>query len=99
MLEAVRDVEALLEVAGEGEGEERPAVGGQLHGGGETALHDGEVAGGQVPVEVGHEADDLEAVVIRAEEGRVDAGPGDDDHAELGELPLGEREGVEHLAQ
>jgi hypothetical protein len=45
-LEPVADVEVLLEVVAERELQERPLAGGQLHGGGEPALDDREVASG-----------------------------------------------------
>ena len=61
-VEAVGDDQALLEVVGQREVEERSLVGGELHARGQAALDDGEVAGGEVAVEVGHVGPDLEAV-------------------------------------
>lgn len=55
-------MELLLEVVGQREVEEWPPGGGQLHGDGQAALHNSDVAGGEVPVEPGHEAADIEAV-------------------------------------
>jgi hypothetical protein len=52
-LEPVPDVAALLEVARERCGDERPARRDELHAGGQAALHERDVAGGQVPVLVG----------------------------------------------
>src|SRR5262244_1971414 len=48
---SVADVEVLLEVVPEREVEERPLGGGQLHGGGQPTLDDGEVADAQMLVE------------------------------------------------
>src|SRR4051794_30903334 len=53
-LEAVADMEVLLEVMAKREVEERPPVRGELHRGGEPALHHGEIASGEVAVEVMH---------------------------------------------
>src|SRR3972149_320812 len=53
-VEAVADVEVLLEVVTEREVEEGPAVCGQLHGRCEPALDDREVAGGEMAVELVH---------------------------------------------
>src|SRR5215471_861144 len=50
-VESVADVEVLLEVVPERKVQERPLGGGQLHGGGQPALDDGEVADAQMPVE------------------------------------------------
>src|SRR5262249_49752419 len=50
-VEPVTDVEVLLEVVPEREVEERAPGGSQLHGRGQAALDDGEVADGQVLVE------------------------------------------------
>ena len=90
--EPVPHVGVLLEVVAEREVEERPAVGGQLHRRGQASLHDGEVAGGQVPVEVGHEGPDLQPVV-RGQRRRIDPRAGDDDHPQPGHVPPGLGEG------
>ena len=83
-LEAVADVEVLLEVVAQREVEEGPAVSGQLHGRRQAALHDREVAGGQVSVELVHVRVHLEAVLL-GERRRIDARARDDDHAQLGD--------------
>ncbi len=54
LLEAVADVEVLFEVVAEGEVEEGPTVGGELHGRGETALDDCNVARGKMAVQLVH---------------------------------------------
>src|SRR3954447_14934078 len=82
-LEAVADVEVLLEVVAKREVEERSLVGGQLHRGGESALNDGEVAGGEVAVEVMHVGAHLESFGAREARG-VDPRSRDDDHPQLG---------------
>src|SRR5690606_11298993 len=71
--EAVAHVHLLLEVVAQREVEEGAAERGQLHGGGEPALHQGEVAGGQVPDEVGQVGPHLDAGHA-GQRGRVDAG-------------------------
>ena len=92
------DVEVLLEVVAEREVDERPAVRGQLHRGGQPALDDGQVAGGEMAVEVVDIADDLEALV--AWQGlRIDARPGDDDRPQPGNPRRGERMGVDHATE
>jgi hypothetical protein len=55
----VGDVEVLLEVVAQREVQERPPVRRQLHAGRQSPLHDREVAGGQVPVELRDERADL----------------------------------------
>src|SRR5215510_12310404 len=52
----VADVEVLLEVVAEREVQERALGGGQLHGGGQPALDDGEVADAQMLIEAVHVA-------------------------------------------
>ena len=59
-IQPVPDVEVLLEVVPQRHVQERPPVRGQLHRRRQAALHDREVAGGQVPVEVVHVGVDLE---------------------------------------
>jgi hypothetical protein len=78
----VADVPALLKVVGEREVQEGTAVGDQLHAGAEPALDHGEVARGQVPVQVGHEPPHLELVGGR-QAGRVDPRSGHHDHAQV----------------
>ena len=51
LVEPVTDVEVLLEVMGEREVDERPLGGGELHRRREPALHDGEVADGEVAIQ------------------------------------------------
>src|SRR5262249_53352911 len=62
-VQAVMDVNVLLEVVLKREVEERPAVGGEFHRGREAALDDREVASGQMPVQVVYVGADLEPVV------------------------------------
>ena len=78
-LEPVPHVEVLLEVVPEREEEERASVRGQLHRRREPALDDGEVAGGQVPIQVVDVRADLEARRARAAR-RIDPRPRHDDH-------------------
>ena len=92
------DVEVLLEVVAQREDQERALVGGQLHRGGQAALDDGEVAGGEVLVEVVHVGADLEPG-MRGQRRGVDARAGDDDHAQVRDLRAGGGEGVDHAAQ
>src|SRR3954449_11944063 len=82
-LEAVADVEVLLEAVAKREVEERSPVGGQLHRGGESALNDGEVAGGEVAVEIVDVGAHLESFGAREARG-VDPRSRDDDHPQLG---------------
>src|SRR6185437_12264379 len=72
--------------------EERAPGGGQLHGGGQTALDDGEVADAQMLVEPVDVAAQLKAGVL-GEGRRVDAGAGHHDHPQLRHGLLGERIG------
>jgi UDP:flavonoid glycosyltransferase YjiC (YdhE family) len=64
-------VAVLLEVVGQREVQERPARGDQLHGRGQAALDDGQVARREVAVEVVDVRPDLQAVV-HAERGGID---------------------------
>ena len=91
-------MEVLLEVVAEGEVEEGALVCGQLHRGCEAALDDGEVAGGEVAVEVVHVGAHFEAVVLGQAFG-VDAGAGDDDHPEVGHALFRFGEGVDDAAE
>jgi hypothetical protein len=50
LLQTVPDVEVLLEVMAERHVDERPLACGELHRGGQAALHHGQVAHRQVPV-------------------------------------------------
>ena len=70
-VQPVPDVEVLLEVMTQRHVDERPSGGGELHRGGQPALHHGQVAGCQVPVQVGHVAAHLEAVGRRQRSKRV----------------------------
>ena len=96
--EPVLDVEALLEVVPQREAEERPPARGQLHRGGQPALHDREVARREVPVEPVDVGADLQPIG-GGQRGRVDAGAGDDDHAQVGHQLARGREGGDHAAQ
>ena len=60
-VEPVGHVEVLLEMVPEREIEERRSRRRQLHAGGEAALHERQIAGGEMPVEVGHEGAHLDA--------------------------------------
>ena len=96
--EPVADVEVLLEVVAKREVEERAPVRRQLHRSGQTALDDGEVAGGKVPVQLVHVGAHLEPLV-RRERRRVDARTCDDDHPQRGDELLRLREGSDHAPQ
>jgi len=61
-MQTVVDMHLLLEVVLEREVQKRPPVGGQLHRGRETALHHGEVTGGQLTVQVVHIGEHLDAI-------------------------------------
>src|SRR4029450_9561579 len=87
-VQAVGDVVVLLEVVGQGEVQERPPGRGQLHAGGEPALHHRQVAGGQVLVEPVDIRVDLQPVG-RWQRGRVDPGAGDHHHAQARDPPAG----------
>ena len=78
----------LLEVVAQREVQERPARGGELHRGRQPALHDRQVAGREVPVQVGDEGTDLHPG-RRAQRGRIDARPGHRDHAQAVDAPRG----------
>ena len=71
LLEPVADVEVLLEMVSEREVEEGASVGGELHRRGQPALDDGEVAGGEVAIELGNVRPDLEPVVVRQRAGSM----------------------------
>jgi len=73
-VEAAAEVEVLLEVVLEREVDERPAVRGQLHRGGQPALHDREVARGEVLVELVDVGANLKAA-WRGQGPRVNPGP------------------------
>ena len=75
-------MEVLLEVVLQRHVDERPPIGGQLHARREPTLHDGEVARGEVAVEIGDVAAVGHAVAAR-ERARVDARPGDDDEPQV----------------
>ena len=82
------DVPVLLEVVAQREVQERPARGRELHRRGQPALDDRQVAGRQVPVQVGDEGTDLHPG-DRPQRGWVDARPGDRDHAQAVDAPRG----------
>jgi hypothetical protein len=93
-VQAVPDVEVLLEVMPQREVEERPLRCGQLHRRRQPALHDGQVAHRQVPVEAIDVAAHLQTgIVSKAGKARgVDTWPSDDHHSQLRGEPL--RQGV-----
>src|SRR5262249_38721147 len=95
-VEPVADVEVLLEVVPEREVEERALGGGQLHGGGQPALDDGEVADAQMLVEPVDVAAQLKAGSL-GEGRRVDAGAGHHDHPQLRHALVGQRVGGDDL--
>ena len=97
-VEAVPHVEVLLEVVAQREVEERPPGGRELHRRRQAALDDGEVAGGEVPVQVRHERPDLDAR-RRLEGRRVDPRPGHHDHPQAVDPPGGLRRGSDHAPQ
>ena len=91
-------MEVLLEVVAEREVEERASVRRQLHRRGQAALDDGEVAGGQVPVELVYVGAHLEPVVC-GQRLRVDPRAGDDDHPQRRHALLRLGEGGDHAPQ
>ena len=74
-VEAVGDVELLLEVLAEREVDEPASCRGELHRGCEAALDDGDVASGEMPVQVGEVPADFEPI-DRSQARGVDAWPG-----------------------
>ena len=94
-VEAMADVEVLLEVVAQREVEERPPARRELHRRRQAPLDDGEIAGREVAVEVGHVGADLEPVGARQRR-RVDPRPGDDDHPQLRHAPPRLRERGDH---
>src|SRR6185312_14747895 len=95
-VEPVTDVEVLLEMVPEREVEERAPGGSQLHGGGQPALDDGEVADAQMLVEPVDVAAQIKAGTP-GEDRRVDAGAGHHDHPQLRHGLLGQRVGGNDL--
>ena len=91
-------MEVLLEVVTQREVEERSPVRRQLHRRRQPSLHDREVARGEVAVQLVDVRADLEAVGL-GERRRVDARPGDDDHAEARHALLGLGERRDHTAE
>ena len=91
-------MEVLLEVVAEREVEERPPVRRQFHRGGQSALDDGEVAGGEMPVELVDVRAYFEPVVC-GQGARVDPRPGDDDHSQRRDPRLGLGEGGDHASE
>ena len=65
LVEPVADVEVLLEVVAQRNVEERAAGRRQLHARGQPSLHDREVAGSEMPVQLGDEPAHLQALVLR----------------------------------
>ena len=61
----MRNVEGLLEMMTERKVEDRPVISDQFHGGGKAALDYGEIAYGQVPVQVVHVGIQLDAIAGR----------------------------------
>ena len=98
LLKPVADMEVLLEVMAQRNVEERPASGCQLHAGRQAALHNRQIAGGKVPVEVVDVAAHFEAFMPR-QRVRVDPGAADNDHPERRDLLFGFRKRVDHASQ
>ena len=94
-------MEVLLEVMAERHVDERPLAGGELHRGGQAALHHGQVARGQVPVQVVYVATHLEPVppARQGQRLRIDPRPGDHDHSQPGNQPPRGRERGRRAAQ
>jgi len=67
----------------EREVEERRSGSRQLHAGGEAALRQRQIARGEMAIEVRHEGIYLDTPG-RMQRGRIDAGAGHHDHAQLG---------------
>ncbi len=88
-------MEALLEVVAQRRVQERPAVRRQLHGGRQAALHHGQVAGGEVAIELVDVRHDLEPIAVRQAR-RVDARAAHHDHAQGRNSSLGLRERIDH---
>jgi hypothetical protein len=97
-LQAVMHVESLLEVLPERQVDEGPAGGGEFHAGRQAALDHGQVAGRQVPVEMGHVSAYLDALGSRQGSG-VDARASDDEHPKGGNLGRRLRVGVDQPAE
>ena len=75
-IEAVGDMEVLLEMVLEREVEEGRAGRRQLHAGGESALHQRQIASRQMPVQIRHEGPHLDARRrVRATAGRCAGRP------------------------
>ena len=81
------NVEGLLEVMAEREVEERPVIGTSSMVVVKPALDDGQIADGQVPVQVVHVGTTRRHLGLTVVAGR--SGAGHDDHAEPGNLPPG----------
>ena len=90
-------MKVLLEVVTEREVDKRPAVGGEFHRGGQPALDDREVAGGQMLVQVVDVGRDLEPVARQRR--RIDPRTGDDDHPQLRDQALGLGEARDHAPE
>src|SRR5262249_3371441 len=88
----------LLEVMAQRKVEERSPERGQLHGGGEAALDDGEIDGGMMPEEIRHEGAHLDAGAPRRLHLR-EPWTAHEDEARLGNLRGDEGEGLRALPE
>ena len=86
----VGHMEILFEMILEREIEEGRTRCRQLHACCKAALHQGQIAGGKMAVEIWHEGADLNARG-RIERGRIDARPRHQDHAQFGKLGMRQR--------
>ena len=91
-------MELLLEVVAQRHVHEGPTVGGELHARREAALHHGDVAGGEVPVQIGQMAPVLDALAPR-QRPRIDARPRHDDEPQPVDQPLGVRDRLDGPTQ
>ena len=96
-------MEVLLEVMTERNIDERPLAGGQLHSGGQPALHHREITRRQVPVQVMHVGAHIQPVdrgqAVSGQRFGVDPRPGHHDHPQPGDEPPGGRERRRRPAQ
>src|SRR6266478_4417045 len=74
-VETMGNMKILLEMVLEREVEERRSGGGQLHAGGEAALHQRQIARREMAIEIRHEGIYLDTL-RRMERGWIDAGAG-----------------------
>ena len=91
-------MEVLLEVVTEREVQERAAVRRELHAGREAALDHGQVARGQMAVQLGDVRPDVQTLVARQRR-RIDPRPGHHDHPERRHDLLRTRIRLDHPAQ